>query len=131
MRIFREAKTIAVVGLSARPGRPSHAVAKYLQSHGYRIIPVNPTVAEVLGERSYARLEDIPEHVDVVDVFRRSEEAPAIAASAAAIGAKAIWLQEGVVSQEAAAQAQAAGLTVVMDRCMLKEHARLVRAGEL
>jgi len=114
---------IAVVGLSSKPHRPSFGVARYLQSVGYRIVPVNPNEKEVLGEKSYARLEDIPVHVDIVDVFRRSEFVPPIVESAIAIGASVVWLQEGVVHEEAAARARAAGLEVVMDRCTLKEHA--------
>ena len=123
--ILRTARTVAVVGLSDRPDRASHYVAAYLQRHGYRIIPVNPAVTEVLGETAYARLEDVPEPIDVVDVFRRSDAVPEIVASAVAIRAKALWLQEGVVHEQAAAAARAAGLRVVMDRCVLKEHARL------
>ncbi len=121
------ARVVAVVGLSDKPGRDSYHVAAYLQSRGYRIIPVNPAVKEVLGERAYARLEDVPERIDVVDVFRRPEAVPGVVASAIAVGAKAVWLQEGVVHNEAAAAARAAGLTVVQNRCMLKEHARLVK----
>lgn len=123
-RILRESHTIAVVGLSSRPHRPSHGVASYLKSAGYRIIPVNPSETEVLGEKSYARLEDIPEKVDVVDIFRRSEFVPEIVESTIKIGAKAVWMQEGVVHQAAAEKARLAGLQVVMDRCMLKEYAR-------
>lgn len=119
-------RTIAVVGLSDKADRPSHHVAEYLQTQGYRIIPVNPGVVSILGQRSYASLRDIPEPVDMVDVFRRSDAVPAIVEDAIAIGAKSLWLQEGVVHEQAAAQAQAAGLVVVMDRCVLKEHARLL-----
>jgi len=121
--MLARSKVIAVVGLSSKPHRPSFGVARYLQSVGYRIVPVNPNEKEVLGERSYARLEDIPVHVDIVDVFRRSEFVPPIVESAIAIGASVVWLQEGVVHEEAAARARAAGLEVVMDRCTLKEHA--------
>jgi predicted CoA-binding protein len=123
--ILTASKTVAVVGLSDSPDRPSYHVAAYLQGHGYRIIPVNPAVTEVLGERAYAGLCDVPVPVDLVDVFRKSEAVPPIVEDAIAIGAKAIWMQEGVVHEEAAARARAAGLTVVMDRCTLKEHARL------
>ena len=121
--LLARSKVIAVVGLSSKPHRPSFGVARYLQSVGYRIVPVNPNEKEVLGEKGYARLEDIPVHVDIVDVFRRSEFVPPIVESAIAIGASVVWLQEGVVHQEAAARARAAGLEVVMDRCTLKEHA--------
>lgn len=125
-QLLQRTKTIAVVGLSERADRPSHHVAQYLKSQGYRIIPVNPGLVSVLGERCYSTLRDIPEPVDMVDVFRRSEAVPAIAQEAIAIGAKSLWLQEGVVHEEAAASAQSAGLSVVMDRCILKEHARLM-----
>ena len=115
-KILKESRTIAVVGLSPRPERPSHSVARYLQAQGYRIIPVNPTVEEVLGERSYPDLASIPETVDVVDIFRRSEHVPPIVEAAIAVGARAVWMQEGVVHEKAAQQAKAAGLLVVMDR---------------
>jgi len=124
-KILRESKTIAVVGLSPNPDRSSYVVASYLQAQGYRIIPVNPTVEEVLGERSYPDLASVPEEVDVVDIFRRPEHVPAIVEAAIAKGAKAIWMQEGIVHEEAAAKAREAGLLVVMDRCMFKEHQRL------
>jgi predicted CoA-binding protein len=114
--------TIAVVGLSGNPSRDSYNVAAYLKQRGYRIIPVNPNVAMVLGEKAYARLEDIPEKIDLVDVFRKPDAVPEIVESAIAIGAPALWLQEGVVHEAAAAHARSAGLTVVMDRCILKEH---------
>lgn len=123
--ILRESKTIAVVGLSPDPDRPSNRVAGYLQGQGYRIIPVNPAVEEVLGERSYPDLASVPGEVDVVDIFRRPEHVPAIVEAAIAKGVKAIWMQEGIVHEEAAAKARAAGLKVVMDRCMFKEHRRL------
>jgi predicted CoA-binding protein len=123
--ILHSARTIAVVGLSDRPDRPSHGVAAYLKAHGYRIIPVNPGVREVLGEKAYARLEDVPEKIDVVDVFRRPEHVPEIVDSAIAVGAKVVWLQDGIVHEAAAAKARAAGLRVVMDRCMLRDHHRL------
>jgi predicted CoA-binding protein len=116
-------KVIAVVGLSSKPHRPSHGVARYMQSAGYRIIPVNPNETEVFGEKSYSRLEDVPVQVDIVDVFRRSEYVPPVAESAIAIGARALWLQEGVIHEQAAARAREAGLQVVMDLCLLKEHA--------
>ncbi len=124
-RILKQAHTIAVVGLSANWWRPSYFAAKYLQEHGYRIIPVNPAYPEVLGEKCYASLRDIPEKVDIVDCFRKSEEIPPIAEEAIAIGAKALWMQIGVVNHAAADVARAAGLDVVMDRCVKIEHARL------
>jgi predicted CoA-binding protein len=121
-KILRSARTIAVVGLSANPRRPSHGVARYLQRVGYRIIPVNPNVAEVLGERAYPTLSALPSPVDVVEVFRRSEFAGAIIDEAIAIGAGAVWLQDGVVDEAAAKRARAAGLDVVMDDCMMRRH---------
>ena len=124
-RILKSCRTIAIVGLSAEWQRPSNFVAKYLQGHGYRIVPVNPRYPEILGEKSYARLEDIPFAVDMVDVFRKTEDVAPIAASAVAIGAKVLWQQIGVVNLEADALAQAAGLDSVMDRCVKIEHARL------
>jgi len=122
--LLRRAKTIAVVGLSSRRFRPSYGVSEYMQRSGYRIIPVNPNEQEVLGEKSYARLEDIPEHVDIVDIFRRSEHAGPVVDAAIRIGAGAVWMQEGVVDHGAAERARKAGLEVVMDRCILKEHQR-------
>jgi hypothetical protein len=123
--ILGAARTIAVVGLSARLSRPSHGVAEYLQRAGYRIIPVNPNIAEVLGEKSYASLDAVPEPVDIVDIFRRPEHVPAIVEAAIRKGAKTIWMQEGVVHEDAARRAESAGLAVVMDRCILKDHRRL------
>lgn len=123
--LLRKSKTIAVVGLSSKKFRPSYGVAEYMQAHGYRVIPVNPNESEVLGEKSYATLEEIPEHVDVVDVFRRSEFVGPIVDSAIRIGANAIWMQEGVEHLDGAKKAREAGLAVVMDRCILKEHMRL------
>jgi len=125
-RLLRESKTIAVVGLSSSRFRPSFGVSQYMQRAGYRIIPVNPNETEVLGEKSYARLEDIPEPVDLVNIFRRSEFVPPIIESAIAIGAKGIWMQEGVIHEPAAERARSARLLVVMDRCLLKEHRRLL-----
>ncbi len=125
--ILRDSKTIAVVGLSDKPDRASHHVAHYLQRAGYRIIPVNPAVTSVLGEKAYASLRDVPDRVDVVDIFRKPEAVPAIVADAIAIGARVVWMQEGIVHNAAADQARAAGLKVVMSRCMLKEHAALGR----
>ena len=123
-KILRSAKTIAVVGLSPDPARPSHGVARYLQRAGYRIIPVNPNVDEVLGERAYPTLSRLPGPVDVVDIFRRSEFVGPIVDEAIAIGAGAVWLQDGVVDEAAAGRARAAGLDVVMDDCMMRCHAR-------
>lgn len=123
--LLRASKVIAVVGLSSKPHRPSHGVSRYMQEQGYRIFPVNPHETKVLGEKSYARLQDVPVQVDIVDIFRRSEFVPEIVEAAIAIRARAIWMQEGVIHQQAAARAAAAGLQVVMDRCILKEHARL------
>jgi uncharacterized protein len=123
-RLLRSSRTIAVVGLSAQWHRPSYFAAKYLQEHGYRVIPVNPTYPEILGEKSYKRLADIPERIDVVDCFRKSSEIPAIADEAIAIGAKVLWMQLGVESPEARRKAEAAGLEVVENRCMKIEHGR-------
>jgi predicted CoA-binding protein len=124
-RILKTCRTIAVVGLSAEWHRPSHFAAKYLQARGYRVVPVNPRYTEVLGERCYATLEDIPHPVDMVDVFRREADLPPIARAAVAIGARCLWQQLGVRSAEADAIARAAGLDSVMDRCVKIEHARL------
>jgi len=123
-QILRGVKTIAVVGLSSNPMRPSYGVAEYLKTAGYRIIPVNPNETEVLGEKAYARLEDIPEQVDIVDVFRRAEEVPAVAESAIRIGAKVLWMQLGIENGGAAERARAAGLVVVENACLLVEHKR-------
>ncbi|MGB6429574.1 MAG: CoA-binding protein [Candidatus Acidiferrales bacterium] len=120
--LLEPAKIIAVVGLSSSRSRPSNGVARYLQSAGYRIIPVNPNESEVLGERAYARLEDVPEKIDIVDIFRRSKYVPEIVESAIRIGARAVWMQEGVIHEEAAERARQAGLMVVMDRCIMKNH---------
>jgi predicted CoA-binding protein len=124
--ILRQARTIAVVGLSGKPWRPSYGVAEYLQRAGYRIIPVNPKESEVLGEKAYPSLEAIPERVDIVNVFRRSEFVPEIVEAAIRIGARVVWLQEGVRHDEAAEKARQAGLDVIQDRCILKEHRRLL-----
>lgn len=128
--IIETAKTIAVVGLSSNPERPSHGVSAYMQRQGYRIVPVNPNEAEVLGEQSYPSLEAIPFPVDLVNVFRRPDAVPDIARQAVAIGAKALWLQLGVISLEGAKIASDAGLKVVMDRCVYVEHARLRREAQ-
>jgi uncharacterized protein len=129
--LLEEAKTIAVVGLSSRPDRPSLEIAQYLQRKGYRIIPVNPNETEVLGERAYPSLRDIPPsvHVDVVDVFRRAEETPAIARDAAAIGATSLWLQDGIVNEEAYRIASEAGLDVIMGMCIRTTKRRLDEEG--
>ena len=123
-RILKGSRTIAVVGLSAQWHRPSYFAAKYMQEHGYRVIPVNPTYPEILGEKSYKRLADIPEKVDVVDCFRKSAEIPMLAEEAIAIGAKVLWMQLGVENAEARARAEAAGLEVVENRCVKIEHGR-------
>jgi len=125
--LLRSSRVIAVVGLSSKKFRPSYGVAEYMQREGYRIIPVNPHEKEVLGEKSYARLEDIGQPVDIVDIFRRSEFVGPIVESAIRLGAKAIWMQEGVEDEDAARKAREAGLFVVMDRCILKEHSRYFR----
>ncbi len=126
-QILETSRTIAVVGLSPRPFRPSHGVSEYLKSVGYHIIPVNPSESEVLGEKCYPRLEDVPERVDIVNVFRRSEFVPDIVESAIRVGARAVWMQEGVIHPEAAERARAAGLFVTMDSCILKEHIKRFR----
>ena len=123
--LLQSAHTIAVVGLSNKHWRASYGVSEYMQRAGYRIIPVNPELAEVLSERSYPNVEAVPEPIDIVNIFRRSELVPEIVDAAIRVGAKAVWMQEGVVHEEAAARARAAGLTVVMDRCLLKEHRKL------
>ena len=125
--LLRASRVIAVVGLSSKRFRPSYGVAEYMQREGYRIIPVNPNETEVLGEKAYASLEDIPEHIDIVDIFRRSEFVGPIVESAIRVGASAVWMQEEVVDQSAADKAKRAGLSVVMDRCILKEHRRYLR----
>lgn len=125
--LLEKSRTIAVVGLSSKKFRPSYGVAEYMQTNGYRIIPVNPNESEILGEKAYARLEDIAGHIDIVDIFRRSEFVLPVVESAIRLGASAVWMQEGVVHEEAARKAREAGLTVVMDHCILKEHTRLLR----
>ena len=124
-RILKENHVIAVVGLSARWYRPSYFAAKYMLDHGYRIIPVNPNYTEILGQKCYPSLEDIPEKIDVVDLFQRSEMVPPLVDSAIAIGAKVVWMQLGIEHQEAARKAQQAGMDVVMNKCIKIEHARL------
>lgn len=127
--ILHSVHTIAVVGLSGKRYRPSYGVAEYLQSVGYRIIPVNPNETEVLGEKCYPDLDSVPEPIDMVDIFRRSESIPEIVEAAIRKGAKVIWMQEGVVHEAAARQGEQAGLAVVMDRCLLKDHRRLAYAS--
>lgn len=122
--ILNECRTIAVVGLSSNPMRPSYDVAGYLQRNGYRIIPVNPNETEVLGERAYASLADVPEKFDLVDIFRRSEEVGQYVDEAISLGAKAVWMQDGVIDEAAAQRALEAGLMVVMDDCILRQHVR-------
>ena len=117
-QLLTEATTIAIVGASSNPDKESHGIMQKLQRSGYRVIPVNPHETEVLGERSYPSLVDVPERIDIVDVFRRAEDTPGIADEAVTIGAKALWLQTGIVSEDAAARAKAGGLTVVMDKCI-------------
>jgi predicted CoA-binding protein len=129
--LLGEARVVAVVGISSKPWRPSYQVASYLQEHGYRIVPVNPNEKEVLGEQVYASLLDIPDdvHVDVVDVFRRAEHTPEVARDAVAIGARVLWLQEGIVSEEAARIAAEGGLEVIMGVCIMKVRERLMAQG--
>jgi predicted CoA-binding protein len=122
--ILEDCKTIAVVGLSSDSSRASHGVAGYMRRHGYKVIPVNPNETEVFGDHAYPSLAEVPDKIDLVDIFRRSSEAGHAVDEAIALGCKAVWLQEGVIDDAAAARAQAAGLLVVMDRCWLKEHAR-------
>jgi predicted CoA-binding protein len=124
-QLLTEATTIAIVGASSNPDTASHGIMQKLQSVGYRVIPVNPHETEVLGERSYPSLIDVPERIDIVDVFRRAEDTPGIAAEAVTIGARALWLQTGIVSEDAAARASAGGLTVVMDACIGATHSLL------
>ena len=124
-KILTESKTIAVVGLSPKEDRPSYRVAYYLKSKGYRIIPVNPNAQEILGEKSYPDLRSIPGKIDVVDIFRKSEDVLPVVDEAIQTGAKAVWMQEDIVNEPAAQKARSAGLLVVMDRCMLKEHRKL------
>ena len=124
-QLLTEATTIAMVGASSNPDKASHGIMQKLQSVGYRVIPVNPRETEVLGERSYPSLIDVPERIDIVDVFRRAEDTPGIADDAVTIGAKALWLQTGIVSEDAAARAHAGGLIVVMDACIGATHSLL------
>jgi uncharacterized protein len=126
-RILNECRTIAVVGLSSNSYRPSHGVAEYMQRKGYKVIPVNPNETQVLGEKAYPALDKVAEKIDLVDVFRRSEEAGAVVDDAIRIKAKAVWLQEGVIDEAAAMRARKAGLLVVTDKCWLKEYARYIK----
>jgi predicted CoA-binding protein len=129
-RIYADTKTIAVVGASASEEKAAHTIPRYLQRQGYRVIPVNPRGGEILGEKVYEKLSDVPEAIDVVDVFRPSEETPGVARDAVAAGAKVLWLQEGISSDEAESIASEGGLEVVMDTCMGATHYRLVNRGE-
>ncbi len=126
LQLLKKYKTIAVVGLSSNPMRPSFGVTEYMQGAGYRIIPVNPNEREVLGEKCYARLEDVPEKIDIVNVFRRAEEVPPVVESAIRFGAKVVWMQLGVENEAAAEKARAAGLIVIEDACIRVEHRRRV-----
>jgi predicted CoA-binding protein len=128
--LLRNSKTIAVVGLSGNRRRPSYGVSEYMQSVGYRIVPVNPLETEVLGEKAYPSLDEVREPVDIVNVFRRSEFVPDIVDAAIRIGAKCVWMQEGVIHEEAARKARAAGLEVVMNRCILKEHRKMLVSAQ-
>src|SRR5258707_3967023 len=127
--ILRSARTIAVVGLSNKRFRPSYGVAEYMKRAGYRIIPVNPGQSEIMGETCYPDLDSIPDPVDIVDIFRRPEFVPDVVEAAIRKGAKAIWMQEGVIHEEAARRAEEAGIAVIMDRCLLKDHRRLAHAS--
>src|SRR6266853_5374984 len=122
LELLKKYKTIAVVGLSSNPERPSFGVTEYMQGEGYRIIPVNPNEREVLGEKSYARLEDVPEKIDIVNIFRRAEEVAVVVESAIRVGAKMVWMQQGIENERASEKARAAGLVVVEDACILVEH---------
>src|SRR6266852_4212421 len=124
LELLKKYNIIAVVGLSSNPMRPSFGVTEYMQGAGYRIIPVNPNEREVLGEKSYARLEDVPEKIEIVNVFRRAEEVPRVVESAIRIGAKVVWMQQGIENEEAAEKAAAAGLVTIEDACILVEHRR-------
>ena len=128
-KILNEYRSIAVVGASSNPERGSYKVASYLMEQGYHVIPVNPNAPEILGKTSYPDLSSIPEKVEVVDIFRRSEEVMPIVDEAIKIGARAVWMQKGIINEEAAAKARDAGLLVVMDKCMCEEHQRLTQSG--
>lgn len=130
VKILKSFRNVAVVGVSANGDKPSNVVFRYLMVQGYNVIPVNPTVDEVLGKKCYASLSAIPEKIDVVDIFRKSEDIPPIVDEAIKIGAKAVWMQEGIVNKPAAAKAESAGLLVVMDKCMRKEHMHMIEEGQ-
>ena len=130
IKILKSFRNVAMVGASANPEKPSNIVFRYLTTHGYNVIPVNPTIKEVEGKKCYANLSAIPEKVEVVDIFRRSEDIPPIVDEAIKIGAKAVWMQEGIINDAAAEKANSAGLLVVMDKCMRKEHIRLSEEGQ-
>jgi hypothetical protein len=130
IKILKSFRNVAMVGASANPEKPSNIVFRYLMTHGYNVIPVNPTIKEVEGKKCYANLSAIPEKVEVVDIFRRSEDIPPIVDEAIKIGAKAVWMQEGIINDAAAEKANSAGLLVVMDKCMRKEHIRLSEEGQ-
>jgi predicted CoA-binding protein len=127
-QLLSRVKTIAVVGISDKPDRPSYHVASYLQKKGYRIIPINPQLARLFGETAYDRLEDVPDPIDLADIFRKPDAVPDIVDSAISLGVGAVWMQEGVIHVESALKARAAGLEVVMDRCILKDHMRLAHS---
>lgn len=129
IKILKSFRNIAIVGISADTAKPSNIVFRYLAENGYNVIPVNPTISEVLGKKCYASLIDIEEKVEVVDIFRRSEDVIPIVEEAIKIGAKVVWMQEGIINNKVAEKAQSAGLMVVMDKCMRKEHIRLIREG--
>lgn len=124
--ILLSTKTIASVGLSSNPARESYGIVRYLKSQGYRVIPVNPTATEIMWEKSYPDLESVPEKIDVVQVFRKPEDVPPVVESAIKVGAKVVWMQEGIVNEEAAQKAREAGLQVIMDACMRANHQRLI-----
>jgi predicted CoA-binding protein len=124
--LLKSAKTIAVVGLSGSRSRPSYGVSEYMQAMGYRIVPVNPNESEVLGEKAYATLDEVPVPVDIVNIFRQSQYVPDVVDAAIRIGAKGVWMQEDVIHEEAAKKAREAGIEVVMDRCILKEHRKML-----
>lgn len=126
LEILTGAKTVAVVGFSSKPERPSHQVAKFLKDAGYRIYPINPNIEETLGEKVYASLEEVPAGIDIVDIFRASDKVLPVVEAAIRVGARVVWMQEGVVNEEAARKAREAGLKVVMDRCTMQEYRRLV-----
>jgi len=127
--VLRRYRTIAVVGLSSEPQRAAYSVSRYMQKQGYKIIPIHPDETEVIGEKAYRDLSSVPEPIEIVNIFRRPEHVPEIVADAIAVGAKVVWMQEGIVNKEAAKAGEDAGLTVVMDRCLRSEHRRLAATG--